>query len=158
LAGPPETKALETRSSVTDAEWRPTLHVGKNGPLPILANVMTVLEHAKEWAGALAFDAFKSRPVFLRDTPEADAKKNDVLEDHNVRWITNWVQRLGIYAGVEVVGQAVHAVAEKSGNHFHPVRDYLSGLRWDGEKRADKWLTTYLGVDDTELSRAFGKC
>jgi predicted P-loop ATPase len=31
---------------------------------------------------------------------------------------------------------------------FHPVRDYLDGLRWDGEPRLDKMLITYFGVEE----------
>ncbi len=33
-------------------------------------------------------------------------------------------------------------------NSFHPVRDYLAGLRWDGEPRINAWLTTYGGAED----------
>jgi hypothetical protein len=39
-------------------------------------------------------------------------------------------------------------------NGFHPVRDYLDGLRWDGVKRIDCWLITYAGAEDTEYIRA----
>jgi hypothetical protein len=41
-------------------------------------------------------------------------------------------------------------------NGFHPVRDYLDSLRWDGEKRIDRWLTTYAGAADDEFTRAAG--
>lgn len=39
-------------------------------------------------------------------------------------------------------------------NEFHPVRDYLKGLRWDGTKRVDTWLIDHAGVFDNEYSRA----
>jgi hypothetical protein len=39
-------------------------------------------------------------------------------------------------------------------NGFHPVKDYLDGLRWDGVKRIDKWLIDYGGAEDTEYSHA----
>jgi len=41
-------------------------------------------------------------------------------------------------------------------NAFHPVRDYLDGLAWDGEKRLDRWLVTYGGAQDTEYACAVG--
>jgi len=31
-------------------------------------------------------------------------------------------------------------------NPFHPCRDYLRGLEWDGTKRVDSWLSTYISV------------
>lgn len=33
-------------------------------------------------------------------------------------------------------------------NAFHPVRDYLSSLTWDGDPRINTWLTTYGGAED----------
>ena len=40
---------------------------------------------------------------------------------------------------------------------FNPVLDYLDGLKWDGQKRIDTWLTVYLGAEDTPLYRAMGR-
>jgi putative DNA primase/helicase len=43
-------------------------------------------------------------------------------------------------------------------NGWHPVRQYLQSLAWDGTPRLDTWLSTYLGVEDSELHRAWGRC
>jgi predicted P-loop ATPase len=42
-------------------------------------------------------------------------------------------------------------------NSFHPVRDYLDALRWDGTPRIDTWLSRYLGAEDNPLNRVFGR-
>jgi predicted P-loop ATPase len=42
-------------------------------------------------------------------------------------------------------------------NEFDPVLDYLTGLEWDGKARLNQWLVTYMGADDTELNREFGR-
>ena len=39
---------------------------------------------------------------------------------------------------------------------FHPVRDYLNSLEWDGKVRLPNWLSIYLGGEDIEYHRAIG--
>lgn len=39
-------------------------------------------------------------------------------------------------------------------NGFHPVKEYLESLKWDGQPRIDEWLITAAGVEDTEYVRA----
>jgi hypothetical protein len=52
----------------------------------------------------------------------------------------------------------VHTAVQTLANHhrFHPVRDYLDSLVWDGQPRLDSWLTNYAGVEDTPFVRAVG--
>ncbi|MEW4461322.1 VapE domain-containing protein [Roseibium algicola] len=40
---------------------------------------------------------------------------------------------------------------------FHPLRQMIDGLCWDGVPRVDTWLSTYLGAEDTTLNREIGK-
>ncbi|TPK94787.1 hypothetical protein FJ934_14335 [Mesorhizobium sp. B2-4-12] len=40
---------------------------------------------------------------------------------------------------------------------FHPIRQMLDALTWDGVPRIDGWLTTYMRADDTPLNRAIGR-
>ena len=39
---------------------------------------------------------------------------------------------------------------------FHPVKDYLDNLEWDGVARLDTWLMEYGGAKDTAYVRAVG--
>src|SRR5690606_23845925 len=49
------------------------------------------------------------------------------------------------------LGDAVTTVAFE--NRFHPVREYLDGLTWDGKPRLDTVLIDYLGAEDSEFVR-----
>jgi predicted P-loop ATPase len=40
---------------------------------------------------------------------------------------------------------------------FHPVRDYINALKWDGTERVSRLLTTYLGVSHTAYTEAVGR-
>lgn len=42
-------------------------------------------------------------------------------------------------------------------NSYHPVRDYLDALRWDGKPRIDTWLIDHAGAEDTPFARAVCK-
>jgi hypothetical protein len=65
------------------------------------------------------------------------------------------VERFDFDSGKENVADAATELCLE--NRFDPIVDYLDGLDWDGTKRLDAWLTTYLGVADTPLNRAFSK-
>ena len=53
-----------------------------------------------------------------------------------------------------LISEVIVDLAER--DTYHPVRDYLDGLKWDGQPRLDGWLTTYAGADDTPYTRAVG--
>jgi predicted P-loop ATPase len=57
--------------------------------------------------------------------------------------------------GKDTVHQAVDIVAAE--NAFHPVRDYLKGLQWDGQPRLDIWLHRYLGVEPSDYASGIGR-
>jgi predicted P-loop ATPase len=59
--------------------------------------------------------------------------------------------------GVETVRHGVQAAA--AGNTFHPVREYLESLPWDGVSRAGRLFTAYFpcASEDPEYLSAVGK-
>ena len=40
---------------------------------------------------------------------------------------------------------------------FHPIKDYLDGLEWDGEPRMENLFIDSLGIEDSPYSRAVTK-
>jgi predicted P-loop ATPase len=53
-----------------------------------------------------------------------------------------------------IAGEAVETVAHD--RSFHPVREYLDGLAWDGVPRIEQWITTYCHGKDSAYVRAVG--
>jgi len=42
-------------------------------------------------------------------------------------------------------------------NTYHPIKDWLRNLRWDGEERLETFLIDYYGAEDTPLNRVYFK-
>lgn len=57
--------------------------------------------------------------------------------------------------GKELVADAIRTVAKKLA--YHPIRDYLNELRWDGQPRLDTWLIRLAGADSTPYTRAVSR-
>jgi predicted P-loop ATPase len=77
------------------------------------------------------------------------------LADDAVLMICKAVEdRYGFDPPVEKMRNALRQLCLESS--FDPVVEYLDTLEWDGKKRLDRWLTTYLGAADTPLNRAIG--
>jgi predicted P-loop ATPase len=134
------------------ANWRSKLICNKEGyPRPLLENAIAALRDSPEWAGTLAFNEFSLSVVACRPTPWSHAGAWDEQQD---RLTADWLQHSGIFVSAMVAAQAVETVAR--GRSFHPVRRYLSSLKWDRAKRIDTWLSLYLGVDSSRYSSAIG--
>lgn len=56
------------------------------------------------------------------------------------------------------IGDVLPAVIRHAkDNAFHPIRDYLRSLKWDGTPRLDNWLQATMGAPDTPFVRAVGR-
>jgi predicted P-loop ATPase len=149
--------------SSKQAGWRGQLILNDNGnPKTCLANAIDALRSAPEWDGVLWHDEFSVRTVARHPPPWDAAAINHLGADwRECEWTdrddiltANWLQQQGINVSKDVAAQAIEAVAHD--RRFHPVRDYLDSLRWDGTPRLPYWLTTYLGVPKTPYSAAVG--
>jgi predicted P-loop ATPase len=149
-------RAKRLRSGGQQWHWSDDLILNKDDTLkPNLANCILILRHNSDWEGVLGFDEFAAT-VVIRKTPPWGKESTDApWTDQHEAQTRVWFQRkVRINPTLGDVGRAVQAAAQY--NSFHPVRDYLAALTWDGTRRLDTWLATYFHADDTPYTRAIG--
>jgi predicted P-loop ATPase len=137
------------------SDWTDDLKLDKDGGVrPILANLILFLRHHPQWRDVLAFASFNVCTVIRRCPPWGDEAPDVPWNDHHESLARVWFQQQEIYPTLGDVGRAVQAAARS--NLFHPVREYLDALVWDGTPRLDTWLITYFHAEDTAYVRAIG--
>jgi predicted P-loop ATPase len=113
----------------------------------IIANRQVNVRKALELAGyVLKYDEF-SRRVLLNGRPLDDAAS-----------ISAWLgvnERFMFRPSRDFFDAVVNSEAHR--NNFHPVRNYLNALHWDGVPRIDRWLTTYGRAKDSKYTRGVGR-
>ncbi len=147
-------RARATKST----DWRADAQLNDKGALRSnLANALLALRRAPELAGLLAFDEMARTTMLLRPVPGSGPSTTPrPVQDADVTAIQEHLQLAGL---VSLTKDATHAAVDlvASENGYHPVRDYLDGLRWDGVPRLRSWLSTYLGTPDTGYEQRIGE-
>ncbi len=134
-------------AKISRDEWLQECLKGSTGkPLPVLANALIALREDPAVKDIFAFDKLLQSPT-CRGQP---------MTDSDVTVIQEWLQQNGLSRiGREPVQQAIDLRARERA--YHPVRNYLEGLAWDGIERIDTWLPSYFGIEETDYAKAIGR-
>lgn len=150
------------RSALDEPAWAANACRDDNLKIvPNVASILAALRFAPELADCFAYDEMQRAPILVKPLPlwnggvtnsEHEARP---VTDADVTQLQEWIQRGCI---PKIGAAAVHdAVALRARERaFHPVRDYLDNLQWDGEPRIGSWLANYLGADASEYTSAVG--
>ena len=117
-----------------------------------ITNAALILRNDPRLRGAFAINQFSMRPVVRRDLPWRRAKDGDLWEDADDANLLLYMEQTWRLVGENKIRNAWTVVANE--NAYHPVREYLDGLCWDGTERLDTLLVRYMGAEDTPYTRA----
>ena len=135
---------LERRPDKHDKTTGQVIKPGK--PVPTLSNAVRILTEDPRWNDRLRFNDFSS-------VVELDGQ---VITDTAESGAALWLDRVyGLQVSTNRASEAAVFVAHE--NTYHPVRDYLRQVPWDGQERADLLFTHYAGAEDNELNRELGR-
>lgn len=161
-------KVQAKRPAVARDDMRPWLADctldDKGRPIPNVANTGHVLRCDPALADLIAFDQMASGVVLNAPVPEATDP--DALPDEGFRprEVTNtdiialleYLQSTGLpRLGKGDLHDALNKRARECA--FHPVRDYLNELVWDGTPRVSFWMHTYLGAAKDRYTTVIGR-
>jgi hypothetical protein len=135
--------------------WRALLDRPESGQARShVYNALLVFQHAPEWDGVIGYNDFTGEITVCAPPPYSQERHRPWRDTDDVNTAA-WMQAHGLNVPPSIVCQAVQAHAET--NKFHPIREYLRNLQWDGDPRIDTWLTDYLGVKPSEYSSQVGR-
>jgi predicted P-loop ATPase len=125
-----------------------------------VGNALALLRQDPELVDAFGYDEMARLPVLRRPLFTADPGFVErPLTDVDVTSVQEHLQWKGLVKlGKDTAHQAVLSRASECA--FHPVRNYLDALEWDGVSRVgdgENWLTTYLGAANNEYTQGVGK-
>jgi predicted P-loop ATPase len=124
-------------------------------PRGVLAAALSELRRDPALAG-FAFDEMQQLVVITGPLPGNDHWRPRSITDVDVGHIQEHLQLSGLRSvSKDVAHQAVDICAHE--RRFHPVRDYLNRLEWDGRQRVATWLSTYLGADPSAYIAEIGQ-
>lgn len=135
-------------------EWKAELEYTKSGKLLCnIANIILILENDPALAGHIVHDLFTGMDSAKDGLPwNKNANQWTDADDANLRV---WLEKHYDITGKEKIADALTAVLTR--HSYHPIRDYLSGLTWDGVPRLDRIIIDYMGAEDSELNRAMSR-
>jgi len=137
----------------SNTKWRKKLDVDRSGVFKNSAkNVTLIIKNDINFKDKFRFNLFDNKKYVTSDLPWRKIGKPEPIKDVDYSGVRNYIET---FYGITATGKIDDALALEFNNaSFHPVRDYLSGLEWDGKKRIDNLLIKYFGAEDNEYTKA----
>lgn len=131
-------------------------------PHNTLANLLVILTHDPEVSRMFGYDDFTSQPLLMRPPPALEAGDKPMPGPYPRPWggedvsmVQAYIQRVHHMKAPRLDVEAA-MVTSAAHNRFHPVRDWLATLKYDGKSRLDTWLHCAFGCVNNEYHAAIG--
>ena len=115
--------------------------------------VIRCLERLPDIKDVLGFDELRNTVQCRKAWPWPYAKPGEVRNADSLllgKWLTDTYGLPSISKAALEEGMLTVAATRR----YHPIRDYLMGLKWDGKPRVDNWLVHVLGEKPDSIKPA----
>lgn len=142
-------------------DWQSQLELNnKTGECePSVNNALLILLNDPALKGKFGWDTFAEQPKLLGDVPwrqrgsvEAGPGRGTLWTDHDEAGVRWYLQLKWQFKSENDLRNALELAFRA--NAFHPVRDYLKSLEWDGTARLETVFVDHLGAEDGHFVRS----
>lgn len=135
-------------------DWLAEMDVDKKGNYySTIDNIVLILKNDPRLKGCFALNTFEQREILKRSVPwRKVTDETRYMTDKDDAGIRHYIEKTYGISNISKTKDALDIIL--SANSFHPLKDYLNSLSWDGESRVDTLFIDYLGADDNEYVRA----
>ena len=112
-----------------------------------IQNCITILQNDHVLADAIRLNLLSERIDIVK--PVGWPRSGKTLSDTDMKYILRRMEKYGI-SSEKKIESAIRIVANE--NRYHPIRDYLNGLEWDGTERIAHVLHHFLGAAEDEYT------
>ncbi len=147
--------STEPVSNTYDPSWvnKLAVHPNSGNPVSTPLNMKLILENDPALADKFYLDEFAGRIFITGQLPwNAKFQTPRVWCDADDAALRNYFSDAYNITGKEKISDSLAEVIHK--RKCHPLRNYLTGLVWDGVPRVNTLLTDYLGAQDSAYTRA----
>lgn len=138
-------------NAADDENWQTLLELDKQGKVKdTMANIAAIVSH-DENLKSIVYNEFKGCIDVIGPLPWKQVKPG--FNDSDVANAKLYFERIyGIWSPTKFKDALLAVVAAE--RIYHPIKNYFSGLTWDGVPRLDSLLIDYCGAEDTPYTRA----
>ena len=137
-----------------DNKWLRKLTYTKQGKIEsTINNAKLILENDRKLKGKFSYNEFSMRTVVRGELPWNKDARTRPIDDTDESGLRHYLEKVyGITRATSMIQDATKLVT--SINKFHPIKDYLNNLEWDGIERINTLFTDYFGTEDNIYTRA----
>lgn len=117
----------------------------KGGVRNSIQNCLTVFQHDPILSGAVAKNLLTERIDLLKPIGRKRRTGSKAMTDTDMKYIRLYLEKTYGLTSEKKIADAADLAADA--NSYHPIRDYLNGLVWDGKERIRYCLRHFLGAD-----------
>ena len=114
-----------------------------------ITNAETILSYDPLLRGAIRYNELTQRVDIVKDLGW-ERRSGAGFTDNDLDNIHLYCERTYGITSKNLIEEAINIVSNR--NAFHPVRDFLNSLEWDGQPRVRYALRHFLGADDSDYT------
>ena len=113
-----------------------------------IRNCLTVFQNDPLLSGAIAKNLLTERVDIVK--PIGSHRIGTAITDTDMNYLLLYLEETYGLTSEKKIAAAIGIAANENG--YHPIRDYLNGLSWDGQERIRYCLRHFLGADTDQYT------